>query len=188
MQALFKARFEQALESQKLNIKKIEQQLRQKGVNPEDPVATASIQRVAASFFNAIDKKDGSPYVFHGEDKLSLTEPEDNLKLSEPTDENEQEELDKFIAEIEDAAEREWAAEEAAEKQDIGRIKYWNREEFGGRRGRSETLRDDSSEEEGRGATHWKSTRSNHRTYNSDYERSYAEDDSDEEDDDDDDE
>ncbi|KAF3444562.1 hypothetical protein FNV43_RR14254 [Rhamnella rubrinervis] len=165
--ALFKARFEQALESQKLNIKKIEQELRRSGINPEDPAATASIQRVAASFFNAIDKKDGSPYVFHG-DKLSLTEPDDNLKLSEPTDEKEQEELDKFIAEIEDAAEREWAAEEAAEKQEFGKIKYWNREEFGGRFGRSETLRGDSSDDEGRGARHWKNPRGKHRTYNSD--------------------
>ena len=57
LQALFKARFEQALESQKLNIKKTEQQLRRTGVNPEDPVAMASIQRVASTFFNAIDKK-----------------------------------------------------------------------------------------------------------------------------------
>ena len=63
MQALFKARFEQALESQKLNIKKIEQQLRRMGVNPEDPAAMASIQRVASTFFNATDKKEGSLYV-----------------------------------------------------------------------------------------------------------------------------
>ncbi|KAF5192853.1 RNA-binding CRS1 / YhbY (CRM) domain protein [Thalictrum thalictroides] len=62
--ALFKARFEQALDSQKLNIKKIEQELRRMGVNPDDPVAMASIQRVAATFFNAIDDKKGSPYVF----------------------------------------------------------------------------------------------------------------------------
>ena len=67
MQALFKARFEQALDSQKLNIKKIEQQLRRMSINPDDPVAMASIQRVASTFFNAIDKKEGSPYVFHGE-------------------------------------------------------------------------------------------------------------------------
>ncbi|CDY66660.1 BnaCnng51840D [Brassica napus] len=103
--ALFKARFEQALESQKLNIKKTEQQLRRMGVNPEDPVAMASIQRVASTFFNAIDKKEGSPY----------------------------EELDRFIAEIEEAADKEWEEEEAAEQEETGRIRYWNREEFAGR-------------------------------------------------------
>ena len=69
--ALFKARFEQALDSQKLNIKKIEQQLRRMNVNPDDPVAMASIQRVASTFFNAIDKKEGSPYVFHGDNKCT---------------------------------------------------------------------------------------------------------------------
>ncbi|KAK8676340.1 hypothetical protein V6N13_034390 [Hibiscus sabdariffa] len=55
--SLFKARFEQALEAQKLNIKKIEQELRRKGINPEDTVAVASIQRVASTFFNEIDEK-----------------------------------------------------------------------------------------------------------------------------------
>ncbi|XP_024928082.3 CRM-domain containing factor CFM9, mitochondrial isoform X2 [Ziziphus jujuba] len=182
--ALFKARFEQALESQKLNIKKIEQQLRRSGINPEDPVATASIQRVAASFFNAIDKKEGTPYVFHG-DKLSLKEPDDNLQTSEPTDENEQKELDKFIAEIEDAAEREWAAEEAAEKEEFGRIRYWNREEFGGKFGRSETLRDDGSEDDIRGDRRWRNTRGKHNTYNSDDEHDDDDDDDDDEGDDD---
>ncbi|CAN7023540.1 unnamed protein product [Brassica oleracea var. botrytis] len=102
--ALFKARFEQALESQKLNIKKTEQQLRRTGVNPEDPVAMASIQRVASTFFNAIDKKRRKP-----------------------------EELDRFIAEIEEAADKEWEEEEAAEEEESGRIRYWNREEFAGR-------------------------------------------------------
>ncbi|CDY13722.1 BnaA06g32010D [Brassica napus] len=104
--ALFKARFEQALESQKLNIKKTEQQLRRMGVNPEDPVAMASIQRVASTFFNAIDKKEGN---------------------------SDQEELDRFIAEIEEAADKEWEEEEAAEQEESGRIRYWNREEFAGR-------------------------------------------------------
>ena len=167
MQALFKARFEQALESQKLNIKKIEQQLRRSGINPEDPVATASIQRVASSFFNAIDKKEGTPYVFH-EDKLSLTEPNSNFEPLEPTDEREQAELDKFIADIEDAAEREWAAEEAAEKEDFGRIRYWNKEEFSGRFRRSETSRDDRSDDERRGSRGWRDTRSKPRAYESD--------------------
>ncbi|XP_050381407.1 CRM-domain containing factor CFM9, mitochondrial [Argentina anserina] len=145
--ALFKARFEQALESQKLNIKKIEQELRRSGVNPEDPVAMASIQRVASSFFNAIDQKDGTPYVFHG-DKLSLAETEDKLRHLEPPDKNEQEELDKFISEIEDAAEREWAAEEAAEKEEFVRLRYWNKEEFGGRYRRSEAFEGDNSDDE----------------------------------------
>ncbi|KAF8075659.1 hypothetical protein N665_1073s0007 [Sinapis alba] len=129
--ALFKARFEQALESQKLNIKKTEQQLRRMGVNPEDPVAMASIQRVASTFFNAIDKKEGSPYVFHG-DKQS--ERGTSTQESEPVDEDsDQEELDRFIAEIEEAADKEWEEEEAAEQEESGRIRYWNREEFAGR-------------------------------------------------------
>ncbi|KAF3566264.1 hypothetical protein DY000_02011027 [Brassica cretica] len=106
--ALFKARFEQALESQKLNIKKTEQQLRRTGVNPEDPVAMASIQRVASTVVNTEE-----------------TEPVD--------EDSDQEELDRFIAEIEEAADKEWEEEEAAEEEESGRIRYWNREEFAGR-------------------------------------------------------
>ncbi|KAL3629177.1 CRM-domain containing factor cfm9, mitochondrial [Castilleja foliolosa] len=150
--ALFKARFEQALESQKLNIKKTEQDLRRKGVNPDDPVAMASIQRVASTFFNAIDKKEGSPYVFR----------EDTTKQVGPTglhhppqdddddDDSDQEELDRFIAEIEDAADKEWEEEEAAEKEEEHRIRHWNREDFGGRFGRSD-INDDYSDDENRG-------------------------------------
>ncbi|XP_052196931.1 CRM-domain containing factor CFM9, mitochondrial [Diospyros lotus] len=145
--ALFKARFEQALESQKLNIKKIEQQLRRMGVNPDDPVAMASIQRVASTFFNAIDKKEGSPYVFR-EDKQSEAEPSSKLQQSEPAEDSDQEELDRFIAEIEDAADKEWAEEEAAEKEEISRIRYWNRENLGGRYRRSEVLRGEDSDDE----------------------------------------
>lgn len=134
MQALFKARFEQALESQKLNIKKTEQQLRRMGVNPEDPVAMASIQRVASTFFNAIDKKEGSPYVFHGDNQSERGASVENTEESEPGDEDsDQEELDRFIAEIEEAADKEWEEEEAAEQEESGRIRYWNREEFAGR-------------------------------------------------------
>lgn len=132
MQALFKARFEQALDSQKLNIKKYEQELRRKGVNPEDPVAMASIQRVASTFFNAIDKKDGSPYVFH-ENKEQTGSTSNLFEQTEPGDDSDQEELDKFIADIEDAADKEWAEEEAAEKEEFGRIRYLNREHSGGR-------------------------------------------------------
>lgn len=129
--ALFKARFEQALESQKLNIKKIEQQLRRMNVNPDDPVAMASIQRVASTFFNAIDKKEGSPYVFRGDKPketgfVSVKEPESG-------EDSDQEELDKFIAEIEDAADREWEEEEAAEKEEVDRIRYRYREDYDGR-------------------------------------------------------
>ncbi|CAL9248383.1 unnamed protein product [Arabidopsis halleri] len=132
--ALFKARFEQALESQKLNIKKTEQQLRRMGVNPEDPVAMASIQRVASTFFNAIDKKEGTPYVFHGGKQSERGASDDNREESEPGDEDsDQEELDRFIAEIEEAADKEWEEEEAAEQEESGRIRYWNREEFAGR-------------------------------------------------------
>lgn len=74
---MFKARFEQALESQKLNIKKIEQQLRRKGINPEDPIAMASIQNVASKFFRAIDEKQGTPYVF-GENAKPIPETNDS--------------------------------------------------------------------------------------------------------------
>ena len=128
LQALFKARFEQALESQKLNIKKTEQQLRRMGVNPEDPVAMASIHRVASTFFNAIDKKEGSPYVFHGNKQSERGTSVVNTEETEPADEDsDQEELHRFIAEIEEAADKEWEEEES------GRIRYWNREEFAGR-------------------------------------------------------
>ncbi|KAG2261368.1 hypothetical protein Bca52824_068447 [Brassica carinata] len=139
--ALFKARFEQALESQKLNIKKTEQQLRRMGVNPEDPVAMASIQRVASTFFNAIDKKEGSPYVFHGDKQSERGTSVVNTDESEAVDEDsDQEELDRFIAEIEEAADKEWEEEEAAEQEESGRIRYWNREEFAGR-GRGPEMR-----------------------------------------------
>ena len=114
LQALFKARYEQALESQKLNIKKIETQLRRKGINPEDPVAMASIQRVASRFFQAIDEQQGTPYVFHGDKQptAGTTElKEADVELAEDSD---QEELDNFIAEIENAAEKQWEEEDAA--------------------------------------------------------------------------
>ncbi|KAG2301501.1 hypothetical protein Bca52824_030152 [Brassica carinata] len=141
--ALFKSRFEQALESQKLNIKKTEQQLRRMGVNPEDPVAMASIQRVASTFFNAIDKKEGSPYVFHGDKQSERGTSVVNTEGSEPADEedSDQEELDRFIAEIEDAADKEWEEEEAAEQEETGRIRYWNQEEFAGGRSRGPEMR-----------------------------------------------
>ncbi|GAV78704.1 CRS1_YhbY domain-containing protein [Cephalotus follicularis] len=143
--ALFKARFEQALESQKLNIKKIEQELRKKGINPEDPVAMASIQRVASTFFNAIDKKEGSPYVFQA-DKLSVLDHKNknNVEQSEPPIDSDQEDLDQFIAEIEDAADKEWAEEEEAEKEEQGQLRYWNKDDIGGRFRRPEGLRNDA--------------------------------------------
>lgn len=129
--ALFKARFEQALDSQKLNIKKIEQQLRRMNVNPDDPVAMASIQRVASTFFNAIDKKEGSPYVFHGDKKSTSG----NIDTKEPEsgEDSDQEELDKFIAEIEDAADKEWEADEAAEQEEVNKIRYLYKEDYDGR-------------------------------------------------------
>ncbi|KAI8032642.1 hypothetical protein LOK49_LG01G04085 [Camellia lanceoleosa] len=161
--ALFKARFEQALESQKLNIKKLEQQLRRMGVNPDDPVAMASIRRVASTFFNAIDKKDGSPYVFR-EDKQSEIEPSRNLRRSEPGEDSDQEELDRFIAEIEDAADKEWAEEEAAEKEELGKIRYWSRDDLGGRFRRSELLRSEDSVDATRGGGRsWKDAQSGRR-------------------------
>lgn len=163
MQALFKARFEQALDSQKLNIKKLEQQLRRMGVNPDDPVAMASIQRVASTFFNAIDKKEGSPYVFHG-DKLGAAESTSNIKQAEPEDDSDQEELDKFIAEIEDAADREWEAEEAAEQEEASKLRYWNKEVMDGRSYRTELVKgdyDDDDDESKRGPRSWKDKNNN---------------------------
>ncbi|KAL9458315.1 hypothetical protein AB3S75_007225 [Citrus x aurantiifolia] len=166
--ALFKARFEQALESQKLNIKKIEQQLRRMGTNPEDPVAMASIQRVASTFFNAIDQKEGSPYVFRGEREVSVVEPGKRIEESEPPVDSDQEELDKFIAEIEDAADKEWAEEEEAEKEELTRIRYWDREEIGGRFRRSENFRNSDMDDISRRTVGWKDNRAKKRIIDSD--------------------
>lgn len=163
MQALFKARFEQALESQKLNIKKIEQQLRRKGVNPEDPVAMASIQRVASTFFRAIDEKQGTPYVFHGDGQptsKTIDMPEDVADL--PSEDSDQEELDRFIAEIEDAADQEWAAEEAAEKEEATRIRYWGKDDMG-MQGRSPKWSGDPIDVDGNHGRGWTSVSSRQR-------------------------
>lgn len=146
--ALFKARFEQALDSQKLNIKKIEQELRRKGVNPEDPVAMASIQRVASTFFNAIDEKQGSPYVFHGDKRPPVAQPHEREAEDRYSEEQEQQQLDKFIADIEEAAEQEWEEEEAAEREEFQRIKYRNREHSAGRIIRTDRYNDEDSEGE----------------------------------------
>ncbi|XVF60205.1 hypothetical protein PTKIN_Ptkin08bG0025800 [Pterospermum kingtungense] len=164
--ALFKARFEQALEAQKLNIKKIEQELRRKGINPEDPVTMASIQRVASTFFNAIDEKEGTPYVFRG-DQSPAAEPKTTLPHADAPAESDEEELDRFIAEIEDAADREWAEGEEEEKEEIGRIRYLNRQEFGGRLGRSDNLRNYYSDDEVRGSRGWKDTQGSKRNADS---------------------
>lgn len=149
--ALFKARFEQALESQKLNIKKYEQDLRRKGYNPEDPVAVASIQRVASTFFNAIDRKEGSPYVFNENKPLPSPHEEDSKIGARPfdlEDDSDQEELDRFIAGIEEAADKEWAAEEEAEKEELSRIRYWNRENTDQRFRRFEGARSEESDDD----------------------------------------
>lgn len=168
LQALFKARFEQALESQKLNIKKFEQQLRRMGVNPEDPIAMASIQRVASTFFNAIDKREGSPYVFQGE-KQSVNE----ISPSKPPDDSDQEELDRFIAEIEDAADREWAEEEAAEKEEADKIMYWNKEDFRERFKRLGNRGEYGSDVDERGSLKgWKETKHGKRAAKSDIDAS----------------
>lgn len=106
----------------------------------------ASIRRVASTFFNAIDKKEGSPYVFQSDKKGGL-ESSSDLQQPEPDDESDQEELNRFIAEIEDAAHKEWAAEEAAEKEEFGKIRYWNREDFGDRFRRSEQIGDEESDD-----------------------------------------
>ncbi|KAF3324631.1 CRM domain-containing protein [Carex littledalei] len=155
--ALFKARFEQALESQQLNIKKIEQLLRRKGINPEDPVHMASIQRVASTFFRAIDEQQGTPYVFRqpqpvpeagltGQNEDPMVDPKPG-KLEEDSD---QEELDRYIKEIEDAAGQEWEEEEAAEREEEHRIRYWDTEDYRNRqRGRSEGGSDNLESSEG---------------------------------------
>jgi hypothetical protein len=135
LQALFKARYEQALESQKLNIKKIETQLRRKGINPEDPVAMASIQRVASTFFRAIDEQQGTPYVFRGDNQPTYGTTELKEPHDQPSEDSDQEELDHFIAEIESAAEKQWEEEEAAEKEETSRLQYRYREEMGEQRG-----------------------------------------------------
>ncbi|CAI9111134.1 OLC1v1011276C2 [Oldenlandia corymbosa var. corymbosa] len=143
--ALFKARFEQALESQKLNIKKKEQELRRMGISPDDPVAMASIRKTASIFFNAIDQREGSPYAPR-KDKEAELESSTGLEQTNPAEDSDQEDLDKFIAEIEDAADKEWAAEEAAEKEEFGRLRYWNREQLGDRFRRSEQIGDEDEE------------------------------------------
>ncbi|KAF3630554.1 putative zinc finger CCCH domain-containing protein 18-like isoform X1 [Capsicum annuum] len=146
--ALFKARFEQALESQKLNIKKIEQELRRKGTNPDDPVARASIQRVASTFFNAIDKKEGSPYVFQEDYGTKLGHDSSVDEKHSTAEDSDQEELEDFIAQIEKAADDEWAAEEEAEKEEAGKIRYWNKEDIGSRFRRSGMIGSDESDDE----------------------------------------
>ncbi|KAF3323699.1 CRM domain-containing protein [Carex littledalei] len=154
--ALFKARFEQALESQQLNIKKIEQQLRRKGVNPEDPVHMSSIQRVASTFFRAIDEQQGTPYVFRqpqavpeagltGQNALVVDLKPDNLE-----EDSDQEELDRYIKEIEDAAGQEWEEEETADREEENRMRYWNTEDYRNRpRGRFEGGSDNSGSSDG---------------------------------------
>ncbi|CAN4090996.1 unnamed protein product [Withania somnifera] len=146
--ALFKARFEQALESQKLNIKKIEQELRRKGINPDDPAARASIQRVASTFFNAIDKKEGSPYVFQKDYGTKFGHSGSVDEKHSTAEDSDQEELDHFIAQIEKAADDEWEAEEEAEKEEVGKIRYWNKEHIGCRFRRSGMVGSDESDDE----------------------------------------
>ncbi|OEL21370.1 hypothetical protein BAE44_0017614 [Dichanthelium oligosanthes] len=151
LQALFKARFEQALESQKLNIKKIETQLRRKGINPEDPVAMASIQRVASTFFRAIDEQQGTPYVFCGDTQPSAGTTEIKEPRDQPSEDSDQEELDRFISEIESAAEKQWEEEEAAEKEESSRMRYWEREDVGVRRGFSRSYENSDYVDRGQG-------------------------------------
>ncbi|KAI4966408.1 hypothetical protein ZWY2020_040993 [Hordeum vulgare] len=104
------------------------------GINPEDPVAMASIQRVASTFFRAIDEQQGTPYVFHGDNQPATGTTELKEPHEEPAEDSDQEELDNFIAEIEDAAEKQWEEEEAAEKEETSRLQYRYREEMMGER------------------------------------------------------
>ncbi|KAF9624308.1 hypothetical protein IFM89_009216 [Coptis chinensis] len=180
--ALFKARFEQALDSQKLNIKKIEQELRRRGVNPEDPQAIKALHRIASQFFNAIEDKQGTPYVFK-RDKSPVAQ-RDEIK-DEEAEEQERQQLDKFIADIEEAAEKEWEEEEAAEKDELQRIKYRNREHSAGRIIPPRMLSDNDSEDDIQvKQRNWEDTSSNLRT-NSKLGRHHNEDEEEDDNDDD---
>ncbi|RRT67600.1 hypothetical protein B296_00029463 [Ensete ventricosum] len=92
----------------------------------------ASIQRVATTFFRAIDEKQGTPYVFRGArpSPTEIDDPQDE-PADLPSEDSDQEELDRFIQEIEDAADKEWAEEEAAEKEESSRIRYWSKDGMG---------------------------------------------------------
>lgn len=127
----------------------------------------ASIQRVASTFFNAIDKQEGTPYVFYG-GKQTVTETR-NMEEVESNSDSDQEELDRFIAEIEDAADRDWVAEEAAEKEELSQIRYRNREEHGGRF-RKPDMSTNSPDDEMEKPRVWKQRDSKQRLYNSDEE------------------
>lgn len=146
------------------------------GVNPEDPAAMASIQRVASTFFNAIDKKEGSPYVFQ-EGKQSFDSPPDGFEQSEPSVDSDQEELDRFIAEIEDAADKEYEVEEAKENEEIGRIRYRNRDEFGGKFIRSDAYRNDDYNGQARNSRFRQTTNTKHGSSDSDDESNISDDD-----------
>lgn len=63
-------------------------------------------------------------------------------------EDSDQEELDDFIAQIEKAADDEWAAEEEAEKEEAGKIRYWNKEDIGNRFRRSGMTGSDESDDE----------------------------------------
>ncbi|KAK8961717.1 hypothetical protein KSP40_PGU021003 [Platanthera guangdongensis] len=122
------------------------------GISPEDPIAMASIQKVASTFFRAIDEKQGTPYVFSGDAKQM---PESSDKCDDDVDElshdySDQEELDRFIADIEQAADLEWEEEEAAEKEEASKIRYWGRDEggYGLSKGRSQNRRDLESDDD----------------------------------------
>jgi hypothetical protein len=111
----------------------------------------ASIQRVASTFFKAIDEQQGTPYVFRGDNQppagtTELKEPHDH-----PSDDSDQEELDHFIAEIESAAEKQWEEEEAAEKEETSRLQYRYREEMGERRGFSRSYDNSDGDDRSQG-------------------------------------
>lgn len=100
----------------------------------------ASIQRVASTFFRAIDEQKGTPYVFRQPQpgsETGVTGPNEALEFDPKPDnleDSDQEELDRYIKEIEDAADHEWEEEEAAEREEGIRIRYWNKEDYVNRR------------------------------------------------------
>nr|CAD1829653.1 unnamed protein product [Ananas comosus var. bracteatus] len=100
----------------------------------------ASIQRVASTFFRAIDEQQGTPYVFRADRKPgSETNEVQDEPLDLPSEDSDQEELDRFIAEIEEAADQEnsanWSEEDSAEDRGHGRYRS------GGDRRRSMDIR-----------------------------------------------
>lgn len=89
--------------------------------------------------------------------KLGLSSSIDQTHST--AEDSDQEELDRFIAQLEQTADDEWAAEEEAEKDEVGKIRYWNKEDIGSRFRRSGMMgSDESDDESGRRTSGWNKT------------------------------